>query len=161
MLPAAPGCAHTQGQVGLFGVSVDQRQRGIAGDPSGALARRDGVSPADQVRPEVFAHQRDHLLVLDVAGHRDDHALRRVAPHVKRVQLGPGHRRHRFGGADHRTAHRVIAEQRRQEDVPQRVLGVVVAQRDLLEDDVAFQFDVVGGALTVEHNIGDQVDRQL
>ena len=55
----------------------------------------------------------------------------------------------------------MVTEQRRQEHVPQRVLGVVVAHRDLLEDDVAFQLDIVGGAATVEHHIGDQVDRQL
>ena len=55
----------------------------------------------------------------------------------------------------------MLAEQRRQEHVTQRVLGVVVAHRDLLEDDVAFEFDVVGGAATVEHDIGDQIDRQL
>ncbi len=55
----------------------------------------------------------------------------------------------------------MVAEQRRQEHVAQRVLGVVVAHRDLLEDDVAFELDVVGGAATVEHHVGDQVDGQL
>ena len=55
----------------------------------------------------------------------------------------------------------MVTEHRGQEHVSQRVLGVVVAHRDLLEDDVAFQFDVLDGASTVEHHIGDQVDGQF
>ena len=160
MLPAAPGRAYAQGHVCLLGVTIAQYQSRSSGHPAGALARRGRPLPPDQPRPEMLAHQREHLVVVDIAGHRDDHPLRRVAPNVKRVQLGPRHRRHRLRAADHRPAHRVVAEQRRQEHVRQRVLGVVVAHRDLLEDDVAFQLDVFGRAATVEHHIGHQVDGQ-
>src|SRR6185437_4600525 len=62
--------------------------------------------------------------------------------------------------ADHRTAHRVIAEQGRQELVGQRIFGVVVAHRDLFEDNVAFQLDIACGATPVEHHVTDQVDGQ-
>ncbi len=54
----------------------------------------------------------------------------------------------------------MFAEQRRQELVGQRVLGVVVAHGDLFEDDGAFQLDIVGGATPVEHHVADQVDGQ-
>ena len=146
--------------MGLLGVAVDDGQSRAAGDPAGALARRDRMTPPDQPRPEVLAHQLHHVVVVDVAGHRDDHPLGRVAPLMKRMQLGARHRRHRLHAADHRATHRVITEQRRQELVGQRVFGVVVAHRDLLEDDVAFQLDIARGATPVEHHVTDQVDRQ-
>ncbi len=77
------------------------------------------------------------------------------------MQLCPRHRRDRLDAADHRTAHRVLAEHRREEHVAERVLGVVVAHRDLLEHHVAFDLDIVGGATAAQHHVGDQVDRQL
>ena len=43
----------------------------------------------------------------------------------------------------------------------ERVLGVVVAHRDLFEDHVAFELDVVGAHSAVEDHVGDQVDGQL
>ena len=128
--------------MGLLGVPVGHCQPRATGDPAGAFARRYRVAAPDQSRPEVLAHQSHHFVMVDVAGHRDDHPFGRVAPLVKRMQLGARHRRHRLHAADHRTTHRVIAEQRRQELVGQRVLGVVVAHRDLLEDDGAFQLDI-------------------
>ena len=77
------------------------------------------------------------------------------------MQLIARHRRDRVDAADHRSAHRVRAEHRRQEHVAERVLGIVVAHRDLLEHDVAFDLDVVGGAPPAQHHVGDQVDGQL
>ena len=77
------------------------------------------------------------------------------------MQLRSRHRRDRLDAADHRTAHRVLAEHRRQEHVAERVLGVVVAHRDLLEHHVAFELDIVGRAAAAQHHVGDQVDRQL
>ncbi|GAB4673405.1 hypothetical protein MOKP104_09910 [Mycobacterium avium subsp. hominissuis] len=145
----------------LLGVPGAQQQPGPAVHPSGALARRDRLPPADQVRPEVLAHHRHHLVVVDVAGHRHHHPFRCVAADVKRVQLRPRHRRDRPRGADDRPAHRVVAEQRAQEHVPQRVLGVVVAHRDLFQHHVALEFDVLGGAAAVEHHVRDQVDGQF
>ena len=55
----------------------------------------------------------------------------------------------------------MVAEHRREEDVPEGVLGIVVAHRDLLEHDVALDLDVLGGAPAPQHHVGDQVDRQL
>ena len=55
----------------------------------------------------------------------------------------------------------MVAEHGRQEHICQRILGVVVAHRDLFEYDVAFQFDVVASAAAVEHHIGNQVDGQF
>ena len=39
---------------------------------------------ADQVRPKVLAHQRNHLVVVDVADHHNHHAFRHVAPPMER-----------------------------------------------------------------------------
>ncbi|CKR80392.1 Uncharacterised protein [Mycobacterium tuberculosis] len=144
----------------LFGVAANQCQPGAAVDPAGTLARRNWPSPPDQPGPEVLADQRNQPVVIHIAGGRDDHPLRGIAPQVKRLQLSPRHHRHGLRAADHRATDRVVAEQRRQEHVRQGVLGVVVAHRDLLEDDVTFHLDIVGGTAAVEHHIGDQVDGQ-
>ncbi len=53
------------------------------------------------------------------------------------------------------------AEHRRQEDVAQGVLGIVVAHRDLLEHHVALDLDIVCGAPAPQHDVGDQVDGQF
>ena len=55
----------------------------------------------------------------------------------------------------------MVTEHRREEDVTEGVLGIVVAHGDLLEHDVAFDFDVVAGTPTAQYDVGHQVDRQL
>jgi hypothetical protein len=52
-------------------------------------------------------------------------------------------------------------EHRRQEDVAEGVLGVVVAHRDLFEHHVAFDLDVVDGAPAPQHDVGDEVDGEF
>ena len=63
--------------------------------------------------------------------------------------------------ADHRAADRMGAEHRRQEDVAEGVLGIVVAHRDLLEHHVALDLDVVCGTAAAQHHVGNQVDGQF
>ena len=160
MVPVATRGAHTQQHVRLLGVPVDQRESRPARNPSGPAPRPLRIDPVDQVPAEVFPHQRDHLVVVDVAGHRHHHAFRGVAPDVEGMQLIPGHPRNRVHAADHRTPHRVHAEHGRQEDVTEHVLGIIVAHGDLLEHDVALDLDVRGGALPAQYDIGDQIHRQ-
>jgi hypothetical protein len=152
---------HAEEHVRLLGVAVDDVHARLTGHPSGAPSGCDGFATLHQPGSEVFAHQCDDVIVVDVARHRHHHAIRRVAADVEGMQLGPRHRRDRLDTADHGSTHRVIAEHRRQEDVPERVLRIVVAHRDLLQHDVAFHLDVVGRALAPQHDVGDQVDRQL
>jgi hypothetical protein len=101
------------------------------------------------------------VVVVHVARHGEDHPLRGVAPDVERVQLRAGHVRDRLDAADDGPTHRVLAEHRRQEDVTQGVLGVVVAHGDLLEHDVALDLDVGDRTATPQDDVGDQVDREF
>ena len=55
----------------------------------------------------------------------------------------------------------MVTEHGREEDVAERVLGIVVAHRDLLEHDIAFHLDIGGCTHPVEHHIGHQVDGHL
>ena len=55
----------------------------------------------------------------------------------------------------------MVAEHRREEDVPEGVLGIVVAHGDLLEHDVTLDLDVVAGASSAQHDVGHQVDGQF
>ena len=55
----------------------------------------------------------------------------------------------------------MLTEHRRQEDVAEGVLGIVVAHGDLLEHDVALDLDIVGGTPAAQHDVGDQIDGQL
>ena len=54
----------------------------------------------------------------------------------------------------------MLTEHRRQEDVTEGVLGIVVAHGDLLEHHVTLDLDVVEQASPAQDDIGDQVDRQ-
>ena len=147
--------------MGLFGVPLDQGHPRPAGQPARSVARRAGFTTIDQAAGEILPRQRDDVVVVNVAGHRQDHALRGVAANVKGAQLVSGHGRDRIDAADHRPAHRMVTEHRGQEGIAQAVLGIVVAHGDLLEHDITFQFDVGGRAHTVEHDIGHQVDGHL
>ena len=55
----------------------------------------------------------------------------------------------------------MTAEHRRQEDVAEGVLGIVVAHRDLLEHYVALHLDVLGSTPPAQHHVGHQVDGQV
>ena len=77
------------------------------------------------------------------------------------MQLRPRHRRNRCGAADHGTSDRMFPEDRRQEDIAERVLRIVVAHRDLLEHHGALELHVLGCAHAPQHHVGDQVDRQF
>ena len=104
------------------------------------------VRLAHQVTAEVLAHQADHLVVVDVARDRHHHPFRGVAADVERMQLRSRHPGNRSRAADHGTPDRMLAEDRRQEDIAERVLRVVVAHGDLLEHHGALELDVVGRA---------------
>ena len=147
--------------MGLFRVLGDDLQCRPARDAAGALARRHGLVAANKPRTEVLAHQCHYLVVVDISRDRNDHPLRRVATHVERMQLRPGHRRDRRRAADHRPPDGMRAEHRRQEDVAEGVLGIVVAHRDLLEHHVALDLDIVCGTTPPQHHVGNQVDGQF
>ena len=133
----------------------------MAGHPAGPLPGRDRFTSPHQPWGEVFPHQCDDAIVVDVARNRDDHALGRVPPHVERMQLRTRHGRDRLDTADHRAPNRMPGEHRRQEHVAQGVLRVVVTHGDFFQDDVAFDLDVGYGATAPQHHVGHQIDGQL
>jgi hypothetical protein len=53
------------------------------------------------------------------------------------------------------------AEHRRQEDVAEGVLGIVITHGDLLEHHVALDLDIVCGATPTQHHVCNQVDSQF
>ena len=147
--------------MGLLAVPVQQDQAGPAGDPTGSLPRGMRCATPGQPRAEKLPSQRHHPAVVDIAGHREDHPLGGVAAQVEGAQLVTGHRRDRIDAADHRPTERMVTEDCGKEHVADGVLGIVVAHRDLLEHDVALEFDVRRRADSVENDIGHQVYRQL
>ena len=96
----------------LLAVPLEKFQAGPSGRATGTPARWLRHPAFDQPGPEVPAHQIHDPVVLDIAGHRENHALRDVAPGVEGMQLIARHRRHRVDAADHRPTHRVVAEHR-------------------------------------------------
>ena len=69
--------------MGLFGIPLDQCHPRPAGHPARAVARQAGFTAIDQSAAEVLPRQRDDVVVVDVAGHGQDHALRGVPANVK------------------------------------------------------------------------------
>ena len=55
----------------------------------------------------------------------------------------------------------MVAEHRRQEDLAQGVLGIVVTHGDLLEHDIPLDGDIAGVTHAVEDDIGNQIDGQF
>ena len=125
--------AYTQAQMRLLAVTSGEAQRGSATQSRCTTAPFGRPHTLFQMTGEGPACERDDLLVIDVARHRNHHPLRGVPPYMERVQLRSGHRFDGFDGTDDRTSDRMITEHGFQEGISQQVLGIVVAHGDLFE----------------------------
>jgi len=116
----------------------------------------------EPVAPEGGLDLRDHVVVLDVAGHRDHDRRGSVVRAVELRHLVTGHRGDGLDGPGDRTSERgVLPEGLGREQVVHHVVGVVVVHRDLVEDDVALGVDVLGGDQGVGDHVAEHVHRQV
>ena len=111
---------------------------------SGAAASRAGCGGAAPW-PGAFAclrsrllEARDEVVVLEVPGRGDDDvAGRRTSAGGRSASARRPTRRDHVGGADHRPAERMVAEDRLAHQVVHELLRRVLVHRDLLEHDLA------------------------
>ena len=151
--------------VGLLDLTA-HRQRDALGRDPGRLRRvgatvarqRPGVQVPAAARERVrhLPHQR---VVVDPARGRDHEGLRTVVPAVVLPHGVPRDRTDRLGGAADRAAERVGAEHRRGELLVHDVARVVVAHRELLEDDAALGLQLVAVEARGGDHVTDDVDR--
>ena len=97
--------------------------------------------------------------MVDRSGGRDHDALREIALRVERRQLLARDRADDLGGADHRPAQRMRAEDRLAEHVEDAVLGIVFVHRDLLQHDLALGLELAE-ARAPDH-VAHHVERAL
>ena len=113
VFPTTAGNPNSEAHMALLGIAVDQYQTGPARQSAGSGARRHRRAVLCEPGTEVSPHQRNDVVVVDIAGHRHHHPFRDVAPNVEGLQLISCHRRHGVDAADHRPAQRMVAEHRR------------------------------------------------
>ena len=141
--------------VGLLGVVDDRVDRGREARPFRHRPRR-----AAGERREGLTGQAHDLVVVDVAGHRDEHRRGRVA------RVAPGHqlvaldRAHRVGVAHGRVGQVRTAPQRAREALVDDVARVVVVHLDLFEHDFLLFAQIGRGEHGVLQHVAQHVDRQ-
>src|SRR4051794_4192985 len=148
-------------QVGLLGVVRAQRRGPTRRPRSAATApREDRHAVWIQSSGERGADQPDDLVMLEVSRRRHDHRVGRVSTAVVAVDLPPGQLKNGRLGAEDRPTQRDVAVERRGELVVGELPRVVVAHRDLFEDNTPLDVDVRAGHRRAEHDVGDDVERQ-
>ena len=99
-------------------------------------------APFERARDEL-----DHLVVLDVAGCRDDDVPWDVHRVVVARDCLAGNRRDHLGRPDHRATERMVTENRVRDQVVDQLLRGVVVHCDLLENDLALGVELRKGRL--------------
>jgi hypothetical protein len=91
---------------------------------------------------ERAQHQVAHLVVLDVAGRRDDQVRRAVGAREIRPQPLAGERLDGFLRAEDRAAERMVGPEVLGEQLMDQIVGRILDHLDLFEDDLLFPIDV-------------------
>ena len=111
-------------------------------------------------RPPLRAlDEPDDLVVLEVAGRRDDDVAADVHRAVVRGERATADARDHVARADHRPPERRVAEDGLREEVVHELLRRVLVHRDLLEDDLALGVEL--RERRREHHVRHHVDRRL
>ena len=110
---------------------------------------------------EVLFHRAASDVGGNVAGDDDDEVVGRVAFAIVGEKLVAGDRRKHVAMADHRLAQRMSLEHRARKGIPMATVVIVVAHRDLAQDDVAFAGHLVGRQSAAQHHVGEQIDRDV
>ena len=147
-------------EVGLLGRAPEhlerprRRERRARRGPG--VDRRRGQRAA---RPRF--DQLDDAVVLEVAGRGDDHVRGVVVLRVVLDDRLARHRGDRLGRPEHRTAERVVGEDRLREQVVEQLVGRVVAHVDLFEDHLALGVHLLGVDGRRPDDVGEDVEREL
>ena len=135
-----------------------KRRLGGGGVTSG---RRDADALRRRVlRTPLRALDEPHdLVVLEIAGRRDDDVAADVHRAVVRGERAPADARDHVARADHRPPERLVAEDGLREEIVDELLRRVLVHRDLLEDDLALRVEL--RERRREDHVGHDVDRRF
>ena len=152
LVPAdQPGCSHHH--VRLLGRPAQDAHR-VGLPPTLAYSSsRCRVERRIQPIGEHLTDLAHDLGMVDVSGHRNNHAIRGVGLAVEATNRALRQSGDRVDGAENRSTQRRIPEHGEGEFVVHQLTRLVVIHRDLFEDHRSLGFDIVAGQRRVQHHI--------
>ncbi len=141
--------------LGVLLLEAEARRRRRDERPAHAHALRRRV-----LRPSLRTLDEPHdLVVLEVAGRRDDDVAADVHRTVVRGERATADARDHVARADHRPPERLVAEDGLREEIVDELLRRVLVHGDLLEDDLALRVEL--RERRREDHVGHDVDRRV